>query len=116
MTIVRKNILIVINDHQTRVRLRSIFENLGHYVVSTGTAADAINLIQNITLPNLIISGGNFPILSVSDFVKILQAKDEFKHIPICLLKSHKGLLEGTCYSLDLEDPNSALEALNHCT
>lgn len=111
----KNSIFIVINDHETRVKLREFFEGLGHYVVSTASAADALDLLQNISRPNLIIIGGNFPLLSVSEFLRIIKNDARFSSIPTALIKSPKGPLEGTCFELDMGNKQSWSEVLKHC-
>lgn len=113
--LMKNSIFVIINDHEPRVKLREYFEGLGHYVVSTASAADALDLLQNISRPNLIIIGGNFPLLSVSDYLKIIKNDVRLASIPAALIKSSKGPLEGTCFELDMENKQSWSEVLKHC-
>lgn len=113
---IKRSVLVVVNDHQNRVDLRNFYEDLGHYVVSTATAADGLNLLQNISKPDVIIIGGDFPILSVSEFMNIVKADENLKSIPVALVKNKKGTLEGICMELDTRDRNSMAKLIDLCT
>lgn len=57
-------------------------------MVSAGSTVDALNLLQNISPPDLIIIGGTFPVLSISDFMRILKTDERFERIPYIILKN----------------------------
>lgn len=81
-----KSIFIIYGDHQTRVNLRYYYESDGHYVVSSASATEALTLLQEMTPPDVILIGGDFPYLSASSFVSIVKNHDYLKNVPITLL------------------------------
>lgn len=81
-----KSIFIIYGDHQTRVNLRYYYEGDGHYVISSGSATEALTLLQNMTPPDVILIGGDFPYLSASSFVSIMKSHNYLKNVPITFL------------------------------
>lgn len=83
-----KSIFIIYGDHQTRVNLRYYYEGDGHYVVSSGSATEALYLLQEMTPPDAILIGGDFPYLSAESFVDIVKAHAFLKNVPVTLLNN----------------------------
>lgn len=65
------------------MNLRNHYEGDGHYVISSGSAAEALNLLQEMTPPDCILIGGEFPYLSVSSFVTIVKSHEILRNVPI---------------------------------
>lgn len=82
-----KSIFIIYGDHQTRVNLRSYYEGDGHYVISSGSASEALSLLQEMTPPDVILIGGEFPYLSVNSFIDIVKSHHFLKKIPITFIE-----------------------------
>lgn len=83
-----KSIFIIYGDHQTRVNLRYYYEGDGHYVISSGSPAEALMLLQDMTPPDVILIGGEFPYLSANSFVDIVKSHQYLKNVPITLLNN----------------------------
>ena len=99
-----KRILIIVHDHQTRVDLRLHYEKDGHHVVSAATTANALNLLEYISSPDLIIVGGPFPFLSVPDLLTILKGDKKFGKIPVAVIKGSVSSLGESYLEIDMND------------
>lgn len=83
-----KSIFIIYGDHQTRVNLRYFYESDGHYVISSGSATEALGLLQEMTPPDAILIGGEFPYLSANSFMTIVRSHDYLKNVPVTFLNN----------------------------
>lgn len=76
-------ILVVEDDHETRVTLRHCLEQAGYFVVSTTNGQTALDLLKQMTLPEVILLDINMPILNGDQFLKVVQADPDLRSIPI---------------------------------
>lgn len=99
MTIPKPKIILVIEgDHNTRVEIRTTLESAGHFVISTTNAGEAINLLQKMTVPSLIILSGKLPLMDGEQFVLAFRKNSSYKDVPIAQIgEPHEHRIEGTC-------------------
>ena len=83
---ISKNILVIENDHDTRVFLRSVFESDGHFVISSPDVAGAIQLLESISSPNLVLLSTSLPSMDSHDFIKLFRSVSKYDDVPIAQL------------------------------
>lgn len=84
-----QQIMIISNDHDTRVFFRNILEADGHFVLSSGSAADALALLEKITLPSVILVKNDLMFMSAEQVVKVLKENEKFCSIPVIQITSN---------------------------
>ncbi len=83
----KKKILIVDDKAEFRRLTKTILS--GNYQVeSAENGVEALSLLQNGYMPDLIVSDLMMPVLGGRDLVDQLKASGAFKHIPIIILSS----------------------------
>jgi len=83
----KKKILIVDDKAEFR-RLTKTILSSSYQVESAENGVEALSLLQNGYMPDLIVSDLMMPVLGGKDFVEQLKASGAFKHIPIIILSS----------------------------
>jgi CheY-like chemotaxis protein len=76
-------ILIIDADHNTRVSLRNCFEKKGCFVVSAANGASALELLEEMTPPSLILLDMNMPVMDGEQFIGVIRSDPRFSAIPI---------------------------------
>lgn len=84
----RKSLLIVEDDHDARVALRRVFEDLGFKVISAANGIDALKYLT-LTIPQLIIVDIEMPLMGGNDFLRIKNANELWKDIPVIVISAH---------------------------
>ncbi len=83
----KKKILIVDDKTEFRRLTKTILS--GTYLVeSAENGVEALSLLQNGYMPDLIVSDLMMPVLGGRDLVEQLKASGAFKHIPVIILSS----------------------------
>ncbi|MBI3554663.1 MAG: response regulator [Deltaproteobacteria bacterium] len=77
------SILIVEDDHDTRVALRHMLEEAGYFVASAGHGAAALMMLDSITKPTLIVADVNMPIMNGNQLIEALKTHPDWKSIPV---------------------------------
>lgn len=86
-------ILLVEDDHDTRVSIRSLLEDSGYRVLTVTDGRSALELLQRSTpLPRLIILDLLLPVMDGWHFVAQLQHHEELAAIPIVIMSAWHGL------------------------
>jgi len=83
----KKKILIVDDKTEFRRLTKTILSN-NYQVESAENGVEALSLLQNGYMPDLIVSDLMMPVLGGKDLVDQLKASGAFKHIPIIILSS----------------------------
>lgn len=83
----KKKILIVDDKAEFR-RLTKTILSSNYLVESAENGVEALSLLQNGYMPDLIVSDLMMPVLGGKDLVDQLKASGAFKHIPIIILSS----------------------------
>lgn len=113
-----KTILIVENDHNLRVFMRSVLEEEKHFVMSVTNGADALSILTKTSTPSLIILGTRLPLMNADLFLNTLKSQNEFSRIPVAqLLEEGESLLPGLCHYLKIPfEKKDLLEIVKICT
>ena len=77
------SVLIIEDDHATRVALRSALEDDGYFVYSAPNGFDALSILNRIEPPFLILLDQNMPLMSGDEFLTVKQRNPEWKTIPV---------------------------------
>jgi len=83
----KKKILIVDDKAEFRRLTKTILSN-NYQVESAENGVEALSLLQNGYMPDLIVSDLIMPVLGGKDLVDQLKASGAFKHIPVIILSS----------------------------
>jgi len=83
----KKKILIVDDKAEFR-RLTKTILSSNYQVESAENGVEALSLLQNGYMPDLIVSDLMMPVLGGKDLVDQLKASGAFKHIPVIILSS----------------------------
>ncbi len=84
-----RTILILEDDHETRVALRDALEESGYKVHTTTNGLDAIALVRMASqMPDLILLDQNMPLMSGDEFL-ILRSRDEkLAQVPVIAISA----------------------------
>lgn len=68
-----KTVFVIDNNHDSRVSIRRQLEDAGHFVVSSASSLEALQLAGQMSAPSLILLGGRMPTLDSSQFLTLLK-------------------------------------------
>lgn len=86
---IRKKILVIDDDHDMRVNLRTVLEDEDYHVISATNGKDALKLLKPPELPSLILLDLMMPILGGLDFLELKQADPMLAFIPVVIISAH---------------------------
>jgi CheY-like chemotaxis protein len=82
-------VLVVEDDHDTRVALRDSLEEFGYGVCSAADGSTAIAMLKSqCTRPKVIVLDFAMPIMNGFDFFKSIRADDLLKNIPVVVMSA----------------------------
>lgn len=88
-----KRILIVEDDHDTRVALRHMFETLGLRVDTAANGIAALKLLKTLK-PNLILLDMMMPLMNGTEFLKAKNNHEDLKDIPVIVMSAYEDKLK----------------------
>ncbi len=83
-----KSILVVEDDHDTRVSLRNILEAEGYFVFSAANGKQALDFIKDIRPPCLILLDMVMPAMNGEEFVAAISSDSALHMIPVVLISA----------------------------
>jgi CheY-like chemotaxis protein len=84
-----KTVLLVEDDHDTRVVLRQNLEREGYFVFTAANGKDGLEALQRLDpLPGAIIVDLLMPIMGGKEFIGALRARGEFSGIPVIVISA----------------------------
>jgi CheY-like chemotaxis protein len=86
-----KTVLVIVNNHDFRVSLRSAFESNGFFVFSAANPLEALVLLQKIKTPSLIILSEAMPLMTSDEFLTVKDRDKTMANIPVILLSTNHG-------------------------
>jgi len=112
-----KSVLVIESDHETRVAIRKVLENAGHFVVSATNGADAFAILEKITPPKVVLLSSNLPFMSASDFLVQFKESPRFHTIPVAQIISEGEVpLNSACNTIKRPiDPTELLLIISAC-
>jgi CheY-like chemotaxis protein len=87
---VRGTILIVEDDHDTRVALRRCLEDEDFFIVTATNGANALEQLSHMTAPLFILLDINMPMMSGDQFLQVIQEDPKLKSIPVIQMSASK--------------------------
>jgi CheY-like chemotaxis protein len=78
-----KTVLVVEDDHEIRVGIRTLFEDEGYFVVTATNGYSALEQLGRMSQPGLILLDMNLPMMDGSEFLKTLRAHYKYHSIPV---------------------------------
>lgn len=85
-----RTILVIEDDHDTRVAIRQALENTGHRIYSATNGSEGLRLLRKIGTPDLIVVDMIMPIMNGEEFIKAKEKSKEFAKIPLLVITSFK--------------------------
>jgi CheY-like chemotaxis protein len=79
----KKTILIIEDDHATRVTLRQVLEHHDYFVVSAGNGAAGLEQLREMSRPHLIVLDILMPIMTGDEFLATVRQDSELSAIPV---------------------------------
>lgn len=96
------SILVIEDDHDIRVALRSVLENAGYFVFSAANGENGFATLSRIKPPSLILLDWNMPILNGESFLAEKMKDKSVAHVPTVIIsRGTNGVV-----------PNGAVEVL----
>jgi CheY-like chemotaxis protein len=83
-----KSILVIEDDHDTRVSLRRNLEMAGYFVFSAAHGAQGLETLKRIRPPCLILLDIIMPIMNGEEFIKEIEADPELHTIPVVVVSA----------------------------
>lgn len=81
-----KTILVIEDDHDTRVSMRQQLEAEGYFVFSAADGRQGLELLRRIKPPCLILLDLVMPLMDGEAFVKAVEADEQLHLIPVVLI------------------------------
>ncbi len=82
----KKPILVIEDDHDTRVSIRGVLESEGYHIYTATNGMDAFNLLDKIPTPGLIFLDLVMPIMNGWEFFSALKKDPSRAHIPVAVV------------------------------
>lgn len=82
------NILVIEDDHDTRVFIRKKLEAAGYFVFSAANGADGLSTLTRIKAPDLILLHWLMPLVSGEEFLKAKMRDADLSRIPTVIMSS----------------------------
>lgn len=91
----KRNILLIDDDHDNRVALRMALENSGYTVLTAANGQLGLSLLDKMkSLPDLVLLDMVMPLMDGEEFLNITEAHPRYKDLQILVLSSYKEKLE----------------------
>ncbi len=97
-------ILLIEDDKIERLKFKKIASSNGnHQVIEASNGEKALNILEKIELPNLIVLDLNMPKINGVEFLEILKNNNALKFIPIVIMSTSSNLNDiKTCFELGI--------------
>ena len=83
-----KTILVVEDDHDTRVSLRQSLESEGKFVFSAGNGKQGLEVLHRIKPPCLILLDLVMPVMDGEEFIKAIETDPSLHTIPVVVVSA----------------------------
>lgn len=82
-----RSVLVIEAEHDLRVMIRSVLEGVGFFVVSAANGKDAMALLQNMSMPSVILVDSKIPILPANEFMEFIVKDTNYSQIPVIQIR-----------------------------
>jgi two-component system chemotaxis sensor kinase CheA len=76
-------VLIVEDDHDTRVALRDVLEAEGFTVLSAANGRDGFEILEKLQIPVVVLLDQNMSVASGDDFMHRMRANERLANVPV---------------------------------
>jgi len=83
-----RTVLIVEDDHDTRVALRDAFEEAGYSVFTAANGKDGLETLRTLRMPLVVVLDQNMPIMSGDSFLMAREQEPELRKIPVIVMSA----------------------------
>lgn len=85
-----KTVLIIEDDHDVRVSLRQVYESAGYYVFTVTNGHSAVELLNIIPAPKLMICDLRMPIMDGGTFIRHKKTDNKIKDVPLIIMSAYE--------------------------
>lgn len=113
-----RTVLIVDTYHVSRTTLRKIFEEFGHFVVSATSGAEAILLLEKVSVPSIVLVSSDVMMMSGEHFLSGFSRYEQYSKVPAIQIKREENdpELSAVCATIVPPfTPENVLAVLKHC-
>jgi CheY-like chemotaxis protein len=90
-----RTILVVEDDHDTRVALRDAFEAQGYCVFSATNGRDALRVLPSLAAPVLVLLDQNLPLMTGDEFLRAKITDNKIASIPVIVMSAVSDRTQG---------------------
>jgi CheY-like chemotaxis protein len=83
-----KTILLIEDDHDTRVSIRLTLENQGYFVFTAANGKQGIEILRRIKPPCLILLDVVMPLMNGEEFIAMMEADPALHMIPVVVVSA----------------------------
>lgn len=94
MNVTNGTILVIEDDHDTRVAIRLALENTGHRIYSATNGSEGLRLLKKLGNPDLIVVDMIMPIMNGIEFIQAKESDPQYSDIPLLVITSFKEKLQ----------------------
>lgn len=107
------NVLVIEDDHDTRVELRSLLETEGFNVLSAANGQEGYKILRNLATPTVVILDQNMPFSSGDEFCATVSKDPSLARVPVIVLSAVKNRLNKFRVARYFRKPIEAAELVN---
>ncbi len=83
-----KSVLIIEDDHDVRVALRQVYEAAGYYVFTVTNGHSAVELLNIIPAPKLILCDIRMPLMDGISFIRHKNQDQKLAPVPLIVMSA----------------------------
>lgn len=93
-------VLVIEDDHETRVALRELLEGEGFTVLSATNGFEGYAILQKLNNPVVVVLDQNLPIANGDEFLELKSGNKRLENVPVVVVSavpdrlSHLGVLK----------------------
>jgi CheY-like chemotaxis protein len=84
-----KSILLIEDDHDTRVSLRQRLEEEGYFVFSSANGKQGLETLRRIKPPALILLDVVMPVMDGEEFIRAIESDETLHNIPVVAISAY---------------------------
>jgi CheY-like chemotaxis protein len=82
----RKKIMVIEDDKEIRETIHYALEIDGYEVISKPNGKEALDLLQEIPVPGLILLDLSMPVMGGAEFIENLRTQERHRNVPVVVL------------------------------
>jgi len=109
-----KSVLIIEDDHDVRVTLRQVYESAGYYVFTVTNGHSAMELLNIIPAPKLLLCDLKMPLMDGGSFVKYKLSDKKIQNVPLIIMSAYHDKFSEFPDMVCLPKPLDLIELIRH--